>query len=424
MIHSAGHQDGQARAAPQSELGGGTAMVFGEPAGKGSGRGPEADVAVKSGLRIAIIGSRGIPAGYGGFETFAQELAPRLVERGHEVTVYCRKGYTAGETLDEYKGVKLVHTPALRSRSLEQLSHELTSIIDSGPRNFDLYYCLGYRGSPLYVSLRAAGKIVIDNTDGFEWKRRKWNRLGRTYLRMAEWIVARLGADELISDAEAIRQYFLRTYGRESTHVVYGAYTFGADARRPEVLERYEVTPGGYYLVVCRIEPENNVDLIVREFIASGSDRELVVVGGMNYETPFWQELQRLAAGSRVRFVGPVYGSMLIESLLLGARGYFHGHEVGGTNPALLNAMGCGSLVIALDTEFNRENLVDAGRYFSKEEGSLADQIRWADGHPREAAALGQAARERIRARYTWDSAADKHDALFREVARKRGFHV
>jgi glycosyltransferase involved in cell wall biosynthesis len=379
---------------------------------------------VERGLRIAIIGSRGIPAGYGGFETFAEEIAPRLVERGHDVTVYCRAGYTAGASLDEYKSVKLVHTPALRSRSFEQLSHELASIVDSGPRRFDLYYFLGYRGSPFYVAVRAAGKMVVDNTDGFEWKRRKWNRMGRAYLRTAEWIVARIGADELISDCEAIRRYFLRTYRRDSTHIVYGAEALEAEALLPEVLERYEVTPDGYYLVVCRIEPENNVDLIVREFIASGSDRELVVVGGMNYETPFWGELQQLARGARVRFLGPVYGPMLVESLLLGARGYFHGHEVGGTNPALLKAMGCGATVIALDTEFNRENLVNTGRYFTKDEGSLADQIRWTDAHLPEATALGDDARDRIRHFYTWDAAADKHDELFRRLARQRGYGV
>jgi len=399
-------------------------MVSGSAAGVGSGRGTGADVAVTPGLRIAIIGSRGIPAAYGGFETFAQELAPRLVERGHDVTVYCRRGSAATEGLDEYKGVKLVYTPALRSRSFEQLSHELTSIIDSGPRHFDLYFFLGYRGAPLYLSVRAAGRLVVDNTDGLEWRRRKWNRLGRMYLRMAEWIVATLGADELISDAEAIRQYFLRTYGRDSKHLAYGAYTFEADACQAETLERFGVAPHGYYLVVCRIEPENNVDLIVREFIASGTDKELLVVGGMNYETPYWQELQQQAVGSRVTFAGPVYGHMLIESLLLGACGYFHGHEVGGTNPVLLNAMGCGSPIVALDTEFNAENLAHTGRYFSKARGSLAEQIRWVDANPDPAAALGRAARERIAAHYTWNSVADKHDAFFREIARKHGYDV
>ena len=398
-------------------------MASGQPDGNAA-RGVDQGGAKKSGLRIAIIGCRGIPATYGGFETFAQELAPRLVERGHHVTVYCRKGDAEAGRPASYNGVELVYTPALRSRSFEQLSHELTSIVDSGRRHFDLYYFLGYRGAPFYVAVRAAGGFVIDNTDGLEWRRRKWNRVGRAYLHLAERIVAKLGAHELVSDAEAIRQYFLRTYGRDSRHIAYGAYTHEADELQTEVLDRFGVTPGGYYLVVCRIEPENNVDLIVREFVASGSTKELLVVGGMNYETPFWQELQRLADGSRVRFVGPAYGPMLIESLLFGACAYFHGHEVGGTNPALLNAMGCGTAVIALGTEFNRENLVETGRYFSKDEGSLADQIRWVDGHPHEAAALGEAARERIRAHYKWSSIADQYDSFFRETARKRGFDV
>ncbi len=378
----------------------------------------------KTGLRIAIIGSRGIPAGYGGFETFAQELAPRLVERGHEVTVYCRKGYTAGQVLHEYKGVRLIHTPALRSRTLEQLSHEFSSIVDSMRRRFDLYYFLGYRGAPLYVPVRLTRRLVIDNTDGLEWRRRKWSRFGRAYLHKAEWIVTRLAAQELVSDAEAIRQYFLRTYGRDSRYITNGAYTLDRSDMKQEVLDEHGVVEGQYYIVACRIEPENNIDVIVREFIASGSDKELIIAGGMNYETPFWEHLQEIAKGSRVRFLGPIYGPGLIESLHLGAYGYLHGHEVGGTNPALLKAMGCGNLVIALDTEFNSENLADTGRYFTPEPGSLAEQIRWADSNPDQARALGEAARARIGEFYTWDSVADKHDAFFREVARKRGRHV
>lgn len=377
-----------------------------------------------SGLRIAIIGSRGIPAGYGGFETFAQELAPRLVERGHQVTVYCRRGYTGDDDLHEYEGVRLIHTPALRARTLEQLSHELTSIVDSIGRGFQLYYFLGYRGAPFYLPIKASKRVVVVNTNGLEWKRRKWSRLGRTYLKAAEWIAAHLAADELVSDARAIADYFETAHGKASTYLTNGAYIFGPDDILPEVLERYGVERGGYYLVACRIEPENNVDLIVREFIASGSPRELIVAGGMNYETPYWQELQALAEGSRVRFLGPVYGPMLVESLHLGAYGYLHGHEVGGTNPALLKAMGCGNLAIALETAFNSENLADAGRYWTKEPGSLAEEIRWADANPQAVAELGARAQDRIREHHSWDSVADAHDRFFRETARRHGYQV
>jgi glycosyltransferase involved in cell wall biosynthesis len=371
-----------------------------------------------TGLRIAVIGCRGIPAGYGGFETFAQELCPRLVDLGHDVTVYCRTGYTGEEMLDEYKGVRLRYTPYLKNRVLEQLSHEFSSILDSLRRPFDLYYFLGTRSAPMYLPLRASKRMVVVNTDGLEWKRRKWNAVGRAYLRFAEWVAVRLAADELVSDARAIRAYFLRTYGRESMYLTNGAYVL---TELPEgALDRWELEPGSYYLIACRIEPENNIDLIIREFVESGSERELVIAGGMNYETPYWQELQRLGRRGRVRFLGPVYGPMLIEYLHLGCFGYLHGHEVGGTNPALLKAMGCGNLVLALETEFNSENLADTGRFWTKRPGSLGEQIRWAEGHPDEARALGEAARQRIRDHYTWDQVARDHDAFFRGVARAR----
>jgi glycosyltransferase involved in cell wall biosynthesis len=375
-----------------------------------------------SGLRIGVIGSRGIPAGYGGFETFAEELCPRLVELGHEVIVYCRRGYTGEEQLNEYKGVKLVYVPHLKRRSLEQLSHEFSCIVDSLRRPIDLYYFLGTRSAPLYVPLRASKRIVVVNTDGLEWKRRKWNAAGRGYLRFAEWVAVRLAADELVSDAKAMRTYFERTYGRASTYLTNGAYVLSD--LPDDALEQWGLQAGGYYLVACRIEPENNIDIIIREFVSSGSDKELVIAGGMNYPTPYWDHLQELARGGQVRFLGPVYGPMLVEHLHLGCYAYLHGHEVGGTNPALLKAMGCANCAIALDTEFNSENLEGTGVLWTKTPGSLAEAIRWADEHPTERAALGTDARERIRAHYSWDSVAQNHDTFFREVAQKRGLRV
>jgi len=371
-----------------------------------------------SGLRIAVIGSRGIPARYGGFETFAEELCPRLVELGHDVTVYCRRGYTGDELLDEYKGVRLRYPPFLRNRQLEQLSHEATCIADSLRRPFDLYYFLGTRGAPLYLPLKATRRIVVVNTDGLEWKRRKWSRMGRRYLRFAEWVAVRAAADELVCDARAISAYFERTYGRKTTYLTNGAHVL---TELPAgSLEEWNLEPGSYYLVACRIEPENNIDLIIREFLASGSERELVIAGGMNYPTPYWDELQRLGKGGRVRFLGPVYGDMRIERLHLGCFAYLHGHEVGGTNPALLKAMGCANLCLALDTEFNSENLAETGILWEKDPGSLSGQIRWAEGHPDEAERLGRLAQQRIRDHYTWDRIAQQHDEFFRQVAGRR----
>jgi glycosyltransferase involved in cell wall biosynthesis len=385
---------------------------------------PKASGQARKGLRIAVIGCRGIPAGYSGFETFAEELTTRLVELGHDVTVYCRRGaqYTEDVPMTEYKGVKLVYTPYLKQRELETLSHEFTSILDSLRRKFDLYYFLGTRSAPFYVPLRASRRITVVNTDGLEWKRRKWNRLGRAYLHFAEWVAVRLAADELVSDAKAIAAYFRRTYHRESTYLTNGAHVLN---ELPEGgLDEWGLQPKSYYLVACRIEPENNIDLIIREFVASGSDRELVIAGGMNYETPYWTYLQKLGEGHRVRFLGPVYGPMLVEKLHLGCFGYLHGHEVGGTNPSLLKAMGCANTVLAFDSEFNAENLEGTGVMWDKRPGSLAEKIRWTEAHPQEAAELGRRAQERIKEIYTWDRIARDHDAFFRQVARRRGIRV
>jgi glycosyltransferase involved in cell wall biosynthesis len=370
------------------------------------------------GLRIGVIGARGMPAAYGGFDTFVQELAPRLVALGHDVTVYCRRD-PAAERRDEYRGVRLVHVPFVRRRELEELTYELASLVDSLRRPFELYYVLGTRGGPMYAPLRASRRIVVVNTDGLDWRRRKWNAVGRAYLRFAEWGSVRLSADHLVADAKAMRRYFLDTYGRDSAYLTNGAHVLTEPAEG--VLDRWGLSPGSYYLIACRIEPENNVDLIIREFVDAGSDRELVVVGGMSHETPYWSELQELARRGRVRLLGPVYGPMLVESLHLGAYAYLHGHEVGGTNPALLKAMGCANGILALDTPFNAENLEGTGILWDKSPGDLASKIRWADRHPEELRALGVRARERIAGYYSWDMVAERHDRFFRHLARVHG---
>jgi glycosyltransferase involved in cell wall biosynthesis len=205
----------------------------------------------------------------------------------------------------------------------------------------------------------------------------------------------------------------------DATFLTNGAYVLN---ELPEgALDRWAVTAGQYYLIACRIEPDNNIHLIIKEFIESGSDKELVIAGGMNYETPFWAHVQDLAEGHRVRFLGPVYGPMLVEKLHLGCYGYLHGHEMGGTNPSLLKAMGCSNCAIALGTDFNTEVLGGTGLVWDKSPGSLAERIRWADAHPDEVAELGRRAQERIRDHYTWDKIAADHDRYFREIAAKHG---
>jgi glycosyltransferase involved in cell wall biosynthesis len=364
-------------------------------------------------LRIAVIGSRGIPARYGGFETFVGELAPRLVDLGHDVTVYCRAGYAPSPRPSHHRGVTLIYTPYLRSRSLETLSHELTSIGDSLRRSFDVYYILGTRSAPVDLLAKLSRRPVLVHTDGIEWRRRKWGSVGRSYLRFAEWLSQRVVADELVTDAGAMRSYYLGRYRRSSVVIPYGAEVLEGRAD-PTLLSRYGLRESGYHLVVCRLEPENNVDLIIDGFERSGSTRTLAIVGAENYRTPFTQTLRARASDS-TRFLGRVYGEEL-TNLRLGATSYLHGHEVGGTNPSLLEAMGAGNCCLALDTPFNREVLAGNGITFTRAADDVAQAIRRVESDPDEAARLGAKAQKRIAENYDWDRVAADHGSLFREL--------
>jgi glycosyltransferase involved in cell wall biosynthesis len=373
------------------------------------------------GLKIAIIGSRGIPSCWTGFETFAEELSVRLVQMGHEVTVYARKEYAGEQPGHEYKGVKLVYAPYLKHRELERLSHEIVSLFDSIRRRFDIYYVMAYNNAWVYIPARLLSsltrRIVVINTDGMEWKRRKWSPAIRGYLKANEWIGVRLASNELVSDSMAIQRYYRAKYGASTEYLTNGGHVL--NELPAGALDQWELEAGAYYLVACRIEPDNNIDIIVREFVESGSKRQLVIAGGMNYETPFLKHVQDLALGHRVRFLGPVYGDMLVERLHLGCFAYLHGHEVGGTNPSLVKAMGCGNTALALDTEFNTEVLDGNGLIWDKRPGSLAAQIRWSEEHPDELRSLGRAAQARVAEHYSWDSVAAEHDRYFRELALK-----
>jgi len=366
------------------------------------------------GLRIAVIGSRGIPAHYGGFETFAEELAPRLVARGHEITVYGRRGYTGEAPPSEWKGVHLVHTPYLRIRALETLSHELTSIVHSLSRSFDLYYFLGTRGAPLYLLVKPTRRIAVVHTDGLEWKRRKWGRIGRAYLRGAEWLAARVSADELVTDAEAMRRYYLDRYGRDSVRIPYGAPLLGP-ANPEELRRRWDLTQSGFDLVVCRLEPENNVDLVIREHLASGTALPLVVVGDAPYEGAYQRALRDLQEPGRVRFLGAIHEE--VDLLYAGCRAYLHGHEVGGLNPSLLRAMGAGRPCLAIDTPFNREALGDLVWLWTRASGDLATQLSRMERDPESAMVAGVRNRKRVAAAFSWERVADRHEALFRDLA-------
>lgn len=350
-------------------------------------------------VRIAILGTRGIPASYGGFETFAEELGVRLAAAGVQVTVYCEAG--AGEQPGEYRGVRLRHLPAPAFGPLTTVLFDLRCLWHAR-RGFDVVYLLGYGAAPFCFLPRLHGTQVWLNVDGIEWRRAKWGRVAREYFKAMEFCSVHL-PDRVIADAAGVRAHLRERHRRSvpCSVIAYGAPVVD-EAPGADELSAWEVRADAYWLVVCRLEPENHVREIVEGFLASDSPYPLLIVGDHRVQTDYVRGLRALAS-DRVRLLGAVYDAERLRMLRFHALAYFHGHSVGGTNPSLLEAMGCGNLVIAHDNVFNREVLAKCGRFFRTPEdiSRLVREVQMLDS--RERAAERARAHARVKTRYGWD---------------------
>ena len=291
-------------------------------------------------MRLAILGTRGVPANYGGFETFAEELGRRLVDRGLEVTVYGRRGFI-DPSLGSYRGMRLVVLPSIRTKHLETVSNTFLASLHALVKRYDAVLLCNAANAPFIPILRWTGIPVAINVDGLERKRRKWGAAGRAYYRLGERLSARL-PNRLITDARVIQRYYRRFYSRRSEMIAYGG-----DLEPPtttSTLEAMGLTPGEYVFYVSRFEPENNPDRVLRAWSRVDGDRRLVMVGGAPYADELVKRIHQLA-DDRVVLPGPVYGDGYRE-LLFNCRAYIHATEVGGTHPALGEAMGAGRPVL------------------------------------------------------------------------------
>jgi glycosyltransferase involved in cell wall biosynthesis len=364
-------------------------------------------------LSIAMVGTRGVPARYGGFETAVEEVGRRLADRGHRVVVYCRT--TPGDTGPrpaDHLGMQLVHLPAARKRSLETLSHSALSIAHLIAHRTDAAFVFNAANSPLLPALRAARIPVATHVDGLEWKRAKWGGTGRRYYQLAESLAVRW-SDALIADAEGIASYYQEKFEAPTTLLTYGAPLIDPGSDR---LAELGLTPGGFHLVVARFEPENHVDVIVEGYSRSAARLPLVVVGSAPYADDYIRRVHSLA-DDRVRFLGGVWDQEQLDQLYAHCYTYLHGHSVGGTNPSLLRAIGAGAAVIAFDVNFNREVVADSGRYFA-DAADVARHVDATEAGPFEVRSAGVRARE-LAAGYDWDEVALGYEALALRLARR-----
>lgn len=363
-------------------------------------------------LTIAMIGTRGVPAAYGGFETAVEEVGRRLVDRGHEVIVYTRG---SAERLPEFLGMRVVHLPAIAQKQLETLSHTGLSALHAitGTRP-DVAIVFNAANAPFVSLLRRSGIPVALHMDGLEWRRAKWGPRGRAYYRWAEQQGVR-AADALIADAPGIVDYYRHQFGVPTELIRYGAPIIDDVDEKP--VRSLGLEPGRFHLAVARFEPENHVKEIVQGYRASAAKRPLVVVGSAPYSAAYTQAVHAAAADDpRIRLLGGVYDQTLLDGLYAHAHTYVHGHSVGGTNPSLLRAMGAGTAVIAYDVRFNREVLDDRGWFFGDphELSGHFDHVEHADDAVRESAS---AARTRAGEAFQWDDVATDYEDLARRLA-------
>lgn len=361
-------------------------------------------------MRVAIAGTRGIPASYGGFETFAEELSTRLAARGHQVSVYCRASHPS-----PYRGIELRCLPAIRHKYFETMAHTFLSTLHLLVHRVDaVIYCNG--ANAIFTCLpRLAGVPTLLNVDGLERKRKKWNRLARGWYHLSEYL-STFCPSQVVTDARSIERYYRDTYGKTSSFIPYGAPV--GKVREEDRVLSLGLRPGGYFLYVSRMEPENNPLLVRREFEKTSTDRQLALIGDAPYAHDYIRQV-KATSDARVVIPGAVYGPGYHQ---LGSHcfAYIHATEVGGTHPALIEAMGRGALVLYLDTDENREVAGGVGVPFELKDGSLRHAIeRVLEMKDDERRHLCDAAMDRVRERYSWDAVTDAYERLLLRLAGK-----
>ncbi len=361
-------------------------------------------------MKIAILGTRGIPNNYGGPEANAEFMGPILLRLGHEVTVYSPDEHPYQEP--EWNGVKLRHVYNQESRLgiWGTLIYDYLCLRDALRSDFDIILELGYVPAAIFFPLRRAGRArLVTNMDGLEWKRGKWNFFLQRFALLTEKLGARF-SDALIADNEAIRDYLREKYARHSYFIPYGAKPVAEPPASH--LAAYGLQPQGYSMLIARMEPENNVEMVLDGYLASGDERPFLVVGKPT--TRFGEAMVRKFAGrERVRFLGGIYDYDVLSALRRHAAFYFHGHSVGGTNPSLVEAMATGAFVAAHDNAFNRTVLEENALYFA-DAGDVARLLRSDASALRERFEAGN--RRKVRDVYAWEKVAAEHVRVFEEV--------
>ncbi len=367
----------------------------------------------KTRLKIGILGCRGVPNHYGGFEQFAQFLSQGLVRRGRQVWVYQSSLHPYRKK--EWEGVQLIRQfdPENHLGSFGQFIYDFNCLRDARKRNFDVLLQLGYTSSVIFFPIWPKKSVHIVHMDGQEWKRSKYNKAVRSFLKKMEKLAARQG-DKLIADSQVIQTYLKEKYQKDAVYIPYGADI--PSAFQTDALVRFGLKKRQYFLVVARFVPENNLHLILEGYSKSNHFFPLLIVGDPNNK--YGKGLKARYAQEQIRFLGSIYDQKILNSLRHYASLYFHGHSVGGTNPSLLEAMACGATICAYDAPFNRAVLNQDAFYFKTiEELRLLFQnsnqqvysVLWKEENF-----------NKVKNNYAWNKIIDAYEALFIQEANEK----
>ncbi|WP_345969895.1 DUF1972 domain-containing protein [Sulfurimonas sp. HSL1-6] len=356
-------------------------------------------------MNIGILGTRGIPNHYGGFEQFAEYLSVGLAERGHDVTVY--NSHTHPYQEKEWNGVNIRHIydPENKIGTAGQFIYDLLCIKDARKQKFDIILQLGYTSSSIFFWYSPKSSILVTNMDGLEWTRSKYSKKVQKFLEYAESLGAKM-SDYLVADSLGIQEYLKSKYALDSTYIPYGAHA--VEHFEESVLAEFGVEKYGYNMLIARLEPENNIEMILDGVVASKSNKPFLVIG--KHETGFGNYLKSKFTDERIQFVGAVYDIGKLNNLRAFSSLYFHGHSVGGTNPSLLEAMASNALICAHNNRFNSTILGNDAFYFatSDEVAGYLDKTNKEDYQNYLAANM-----QKIRDIYSWPKIVDSYEELF-----------
>ena len=355
-------------------------------------------------LKIAIIGSRGYPYVYSGYETLVKNIGERMVANGAQVTVYCHS-YLFDQKPKLHNGIQLKYVPTIKSKSLSQPIHSFLAFWHAAFSNVDVVLVLNVSNGPFGIITRLFKKPTLINVDGLEWMRPKWKGFGAIYFKWAAKMAVKW-MDIIVTDAVAMQTIYKNEFNTDSVVITYGADS--NKGAQESLINKWQIAQQQYYLIVGRMIPDNNSDIIIEGFINSSSTKKLVIVGDVPYQDAYATKIKSYK-DNRLVFTGYITNGDELASLYKYCYAYMHGHEFGGTNPTLLKAMANGCAIGAIDTVFSREVLQNDsfGTYFKKDTASLSKWFQWAEENPTKLDEVRRIVSNGLNQKYDWDLVTD-----------------